>query len=182
MSANQPPSPPPSSPPPPSGGGKGPLIAVIGVLAIVAIGVGVMQARKKPTTGTPTTTPDGPISSQPIKTGAFDTATRPQVGFGELEGAPAQETPELFWIDVADPKAVHDTLRKNAWLGKAIKDPVGQGFIAAWGGFFGTRGEDIGDVFKGAVTDLVLDQVLAEHHRLADHIVERQRLDALGLD
>lgn len=166
MSANQPPSPPPSSPPPHPGGGKGPIIGVVAVLAIVAIGVGVMQARKKPTTGTPTTTPDGPISSQPIKTGAFDTATRPQVGFGELEGAPAQETPELFWIDVADPKAVHDTLRKNAWLGKAIKDPVGQGFIAAWGGFFGTRGEDIGDVFKGAVTDLVLDQVLASPYRI----------------
>ncbi len=165
MSANQPPSAPPSpSTPPPSGGGRGPLIAVVGVLAIVAIGVGVMQARKNPTT---TTTPDGPVSMQPpVQTGAFDTPTRPGVGYGELEAAPAQETPELFWLDVAEPKSVHDTLRKNAWLGRAVKDPVGQGFIAAWGGFFGTRGEDIGDVFRGAVTDLVLDQVLASPYRI----------------
>lgn len=167
MSANQPPSPPPSSPPPPSGSGKGPIIGVVAVLAIVAIGVGVMQARKKPTVGGTTPTPDGPTSTQPpVQTGAFDTPSRPQVGFAGLESEPTQETPELFWLEVADPKSVHDTLRKNAWLGKAIKDPVGQGFIAAWGGFFGTRGEDIGDVFKGAVTDLVLDQVLASPYRI----------------
>lgn len=175
MSANQPPSSPepsspapaPSSPPPPSGGGRGALIAIIGVVAVVGIVVGVMEARNKKPTG-PT---DGPITGLPPPitqppTGAFDMPTRPEPVYAALESAPAADTPELFWLEVSDPKAVHQTLRSNAWLGKAMKDPVGQGFVAAWGGFFGTRGEDIGKAFSGAVSELVLDQVLASPYRV----------------
>jgi hypothetical protein len=159
MTANQPPSPTPS-PPPPSGKRKGPLIAVIGVIALAAIGVGIMQGVKKPGPTANGTTSTGQTS----QSGAF--SERPQVGYAELESAPRQETPELFWLNVVAPKVAHETLRKNAWLGKALKDPVGQGFIAAWGGFFGTRGEDLGDVFAGAVGDLVLDQVLSSPYRI----------------
>ncbi|MBM4776277.1 MAG: hypothetical protein GQE15_01125 [Archangiaceae bacterium] len=174
MSANQPPSPAPSPGPaaPPPGGNRGALIAIVGVVAVVGIVVGIMEARSKGTTPPK----DGPISglpgptSQPpdsAPTGAFDSPNRPEPVYGAMEEAPAVEnTPELFWLDVHDPKAVHQTLRSNAWLGKALKDPVGQGFIAAWGGFFGTRGEDIGKVFTGAVADLVLDQVLATRYRI----------------
>lgn len=174
MSTNQPPpSPPPSSPPPP-GGGRGAIIAIIGVVAVVGIVVGVMEARQKGTaTGPGPATPlepGGTSSSQQTEappTGAFDTAARPEPVYAAMENEPAPaETPEVLWLDVVDPKATHEVLRKNAWLDKAMKEPVGQGFLAAWGGFFGTRGEDIGKAFSGAVVDLALDQVLATPYRI----------------
>lgn len=161
MSANQPPPSPPQSPPPPAGG-KGPLVAALAVIAVVGVVVAVSQSGKKPTTDAP-----APVSTAPsVSSGVSGTTDRPQVGYAAMEAEPSRETPELFWLHVADPQAVHGVLRKNAWLGQAIKDPVGQGFIAAWGGFFGTRGEDIGDAFKGAVSELVLDQVLASPYRV----------------
>ncbi len=168
MSANQPP--PSPTPPPNKDGNKGALLAIVGVVAVVGIVVAVMEIRSrgKEPTGPTGPTPIGPISSQSTPpTGAFDVPDRPEPAYAEMEDAPsAQETPELFWLDIYEPKAVHETLRKNAWLGKAMKDPLGQGFVAAWGGFFGTRGEDIGKAFSGAVSDLVLDQVLATPYRV----------------
>lgn len=166
MSANQPP----PSPNPPPKNNRGALVAIIGVAAVVGIVVAVMEARSRSTGETP----PGPLTSGPMSTpgeqqppaGAFDVPDRPEPVYGELESAPSGETPELFWLDVHDPKAVHEALRKNAWLDKAMKDPLGQGFVAAWGGFFGTRGEDIGKAFSGAVSTLVLDQVLATPYRV----------------
>jgi hypothetical protein len=172
MSANPPSSPPPSAPPP-GGGGRGAIIAIVGVIAVVGIVVGVMEARQKGTsTGTGPATPldSSTVSSQPTETaptGAFDSPSRPEPVYAAMENEPTPaETPELLWLDVVDPKATHETLRKNAWLSKAMKEPVGQGFLAAWGGFFGTRGEDIGKAFSGAVADLVLDQVLGSPYRV----------------
>ncbi|MBL8922788.1 MAG: hypothetical protein JNJ54_28320 [Myxococcaceae bacterium] len=171
MSEPQPPSPPPNpspQPPAPGGGGgnRGAIIAIIGVVLVVGIVVAVVESRGKQ----PTPLKDGPIPGLPPPvtqpTGAFDTPNRPEPTYAALEEAPAQDTPELFWLSVANPRQVHQTLRSNAWLGKAMKDPVGQGFVAAWGGFFGTRGEDIGKAFSGAVADLVLDQVLGTPYRI----------------
>jgi hypothetical protein len=169
MSAN----PPPSAPTPPSpspGGGRGPLVAIIGVVAVVGIVVGVMEARQKGTSPGPgPATPLDPVTveSEAPPPGAFDTTARPEPVYAAMENEPAPaETPEVLWIDVVDPKATHEVLRKNVWLDKAMKEPVGQGFLAAWGGFFGTRGEDIGKAFSGAVVDLALDQVLATPYRV----------------
>lgn len=164
MSANQPP--PSPQPTPPSGGGRGPLIAIVGVVAVVGIVVGVMEVRSRAGKPTPPSTPSTPETPTANAPGVFDTDQPPPV-YSPFDDTPVTDTPELFWLDVSDPKGVHATVRKNAWLGKALKDPLGQGFLAAWGGFFGTRGEDLGDVFRGAVADLVLDQVLSSPYRVA---------------
>ncbi len=169
MSANQPPaSPPPSSPPP----NRGALIAIIGAVALLGIIGGVVALRGRPPTEAPVGGPvtgqtTAPVQTDAPPTGAFDVASRPEPVYAALEtGTAPAESPELFWIGVSDPKATHQVLRKNAWLDQALKDPLGQGFVAAWGGFFGTRGEDIGSAFSGPVTDLVLDQVLGSPYRI----------------
>lgn len=161
MSANPPP-PSPSQGPggPPKAGRAGALVALIGVVVVVGIVVAVQRSKGG---GTPPAIVAPPVTTQSSGTVVGGRAT---MGYGQLEGAPSDQTPELFWLDVIEPRAVHATLRSNAWLGKALKDPIGQGFLAAWGGFFGSRGEDLGGAFGGAVSELVLDQVLASRYRV----------------
>lgn len=163
MSANQPPS---SPPPPQPGRGNGVLLALIGVLAVGGIIGGVVYVRSKDQSIS-TPVPETVTKAEPAA--AVPEAAPPahEPAYGSLNEAPSGESAELWWIDVGDPKGVHHVLRKNAWLGKALNDPLGRGFLAAWGGFFGTRGEDLGGAFKGAMADLVLDRVLASPYRVA---------------
>lgn len=165
MSANQPPASPPAPKPP--GRGSSIFLIIVGVVALGGIIGGLIKTRQLPVGtdgGTSVSTVD-PLVSTPGPTSAFDSDARPPPAYAAFENTP-ETASDLFWLDVLDPKAVHQTVRKNAWLGKAMKDPLGQGFLAAWGGFLGTRGEDIGEVFKGAVSELVLDQLLSSPYRV----------------
>ncbi|MCA3011749.1 MAG: hypothetical protein INH41_05040 [Myxococcaceae bacterium] len=170
MTASPPPPAPPSPPAtPPPGGGRGALVAILGVVAVVGVVVAVVESRQPGPAPTPGPQPGTPAVTAGVaqKSGAFDTEARPEPVYAAMEREPRPaETPEVLWLDVAQPKAAHEVLRTNAWLERARREPVGQGFLAAWGGFFGTRGEDVGQAFSGAVVDLALDRLLATPYRV----------------
>ncbi len=70
------------------------------------------------------------------------------------------------WIDVQAPASVWKAAQGNAWLGKALADPLGQGFASSWGAFLGTRGTDLAGAFEGTVLDLVMQKLLADPFRV----------------
>ncbi len=158
----------PSTPaPPPPGKSKAPLIAV--VVALLAIAGGAFVALRGRTSGGETTSPgEAPSSAAEaaarVRQSAFDTGDRPEPTFVAL--TPIAHSSPLFWVDVRDPKVTHSALQKNAWLTKVMKEPLGQGFMAAWSGFFGTRGKDIGGGFEGTVFSLAVNQVLDGPYKL----------------
>ncbi len=80
---------------------------------------------------------------------------------------PADETLEpAFWLDVLQPKAVHQALAENAWTNDVASKPIGRGFLGPWAVFFGTRGQDIGARFDGVVLKLFTEALLAEPYRV----------------
>ncbi len=150
-----------------------PLIALT-VVAVIGASIGVYLKTR------PATAPvieaqadeDAQLDGAPHTGGLFDSADGPAPTFTKLE---TLQTPDLksnltseplFWVDVHDPKATHAALQSNQWLDQALKQPLGQGFLAAWAGFFGTRGKDIGGSFQGTVLSLLAKQVLDKPYRV----------------
>ena len=71
-----------------------------------------------------------------------------------------------IWIDVHAPGKVWRSLRSNAWISRAMSEPLGQGAGAEWAGFFSTRGGDLAGAFEGVVLDVFLDKLLANPFRV----------------
>lgn len=138
------------------------IIAVVAVAAAaVAIALVLLRGRSQPPSGA------GPSKGQ-------DIAAVPM----SVEGAPKQERPATLEVvaesppvpalivDVHDPAKVRDALRRNAWLQHEMQAPLGRGFLGAWAGFLGTRGEDLHAGFSGAIADLFLEKLLAQPFRV----------------
>lgn len=70
------------------------------------------------------------------------------------------------WLDVHTPEKAWKALRGNAWLTRALGEPLGQGMTTGWAGFLGTRGSDVADAFPGVLLDLVTTRLLADPFRI----------------
>jgi hypothetical protein len=73
---------------------------------------------------------------------------------------PGSAAPPAIWVDVHRPGKVREALAGNAWLKEQLGKPLGQGFVGGWAAFLGSTGEDLKGQFKGAVLDLVANQLL----------------------
>ncbi len=79
----------------------------------------------------------------------------------------ADEPPVVaFWLDVHEPAKLWKSIAANAWLQKALSEPLGEGFLAGWAGLLGSRGEDLGSAFQGAVGRLATEELLAQPFRV----------------
>lgn len=104
----------------------------------------------------------GPRSAAPLSPA---TATTPSPETVALEVGDEPAVPAI-WLDVHRPAALRQAATRNAWLQQALKAPIGEGFLGTWGGFLGTRGEDVALGFKGTVLDVLMDQVLDSPFRV----------------
>ncbi len=123
------------------------VAAAAAAVVIVAAAVGtalVVRARK---------------AKAAASAGTAATATR-TLEAGEVAPVPA------VWVDVHTPAALWKATRESAWLGKALADPLGQGFASSWAAFLGTRGTDLAGAFEGTVLDVVAGKLLAEPFRV----------------
>lgn len=71
-----------------------------------------------------------------------------------------------IWIDVHAPREVWRSVRSNAWIAKAMSEPLGLGAGADWAGFLTTKGGDLANRFEGVVLDLFADRLLADPFRV----------------
>ncbi|MBS2028186.1 MAG: hypothetical protein JST54_09805 [Deltaproteobacteria bacterium] len=71
-----------------------------------------------------------------------------------------------YIVDVYEPAKLHGAIKQNAWLQDALQQPLGQGFVGPWAGFWGTKGEDVAASFKGQVIDYVASQLLDAPSRI----------------
>lgn len=74
---------------------------------------------------------------------------------------PEQPLTASILVRVQDPVAVRHVADSSQWLKDAVRSPLGQGFLGAWAGFFGSRGEDLQASFKGTVLDYLLGELTA---------------------
>lgn len=81
---------------------------------------------------------------------------------------PVGEIPPLpsIWLDVEAPGKVWKYVRSNAWLTRAMSEPLGQGMSTGWAGFLATKGGDLGGAFDGLVLDVVSNRLLADPFRV----------------
>jgi hypothetical protein len=71
-----------------------------------------------------------------------------------------------IWIDVHAPDKAWKALRTNAWLARALAEPLGQGLATGWSGFLATRGQDLAGAFEGALLDVFTTRLLADPFRV----------------
>jgi hypothetical protein len=152
--------PPPAAPPPRQGPPKAMLIGLVTVLIGAAVAGGFLLGRRGKSGG-------GSSGGAPLVTG--ERQGPPSAG-AEVEGMPDAEVatmevpgtaaPAAVWVDVHHPGKVREAMAGNAWLKEQLGKPLGQGFVGGWAAFFGSTGEDLKGEFKGAVLDLVANQLL----------------------
>lgn len=125
-----------------------------------------------------------PLSAVPHSPGAAPKPTPSANGTSVLSpqqahlASKAADTPERLAIaeteaplaslvlDVYAPAKARAALQQNAWLQQTLKQPLGEGFVGAWAGFLGTRGEDVAAGFKGQVLDYVASELLDAPFRI----------------
>ncbi len=143
---------------------KTPLIVGLG-LGVVAIGAVVaLVATRKPATKT-----EAPIA-QTSETEATG------IGVEGVPDAPAEPmkldpgseplTPAIY-LDIRDPSAILAASKANPWLTEAMQGPLGRGFVGAWAGFFGSRGEDLAAGFSETVAEHLLGKLASGPVRVA---------------
>lgn len=71
-----------------------------------------------------------------------------------------------IWIDVHEPGKLWKAVRSNAWIAKAMSEPLGAGAGADWAGFLSTKGGDLANAFEGAILDLLAEKLLADPFRV----------------
>jgi hypothetical protein len=71
-----------------------------------------------------------------------------------------------IWIDVHAPDKLWRSVRSNAWLARAMSEPLGQGLAAGWAGFLGTKGKDLAGAFDGMVLDVMAERLLSDPFRV----------------
>ncbi|HEX8539414.1 MAG TPA: hypothetical protein VF664_18255, partial [Cystobacter sp.] len=79
---------------------------------------------------------------------------------------PSEAVRPAFWVDVYTPGEVREALTGNAWLQEQLRKPLGQGFVGGWAAMLGTRSEELGLGFKGAVFELLAGQLLSAPFRV----------------
>jgi len=136
-------------------------------LVLVAAGVGALKLARAPSSSS-----EGPraaISSEPTQAASAEGSTVSgvpvQTAIVELP-APSSVYQPAFWVDVLQPKTVHQAVKDNQWVRETTQQPVGRGFLGPWAVFFGTRGQDIKARFSGLVVDLFSDALLADPYRV----------------
>lgn len=118
------------------------LVAIgIVVAAIVAVIAAVALTARR---GAPGKKDGGPVA----------------IAVGDVRPEPS------IWIDVHSPPKLWRSLRSNAWISRAMSQPLGIGAGAEWAGFLTTRGADLANAFQGAVLDLLADGLLADPFRV----------------
>jgi hypothetical protein len=95
-------------------------------------------------------------------------AARAEAAPVRLEVAATPPEPSV-WIDVHAPQKGWEALRRNAWLQRALAEPLGQGFTAGWTAFLSTSGKDLGGAFEGPVLDLLAGRLLAAPFRVVTY-------------
>ena len=152
-------------PPPPTPGRRLPpaLLAALALGALVAVGTGAYLLGRHRSAGPVDTSDQGATASNQ---GGLLQALPPVSGEPQPMEPPAEAQEAALWVDVYAPAKVRAALAKNAWLTQQLQAPLGRGFVGGWAAFLGTRGEDLGASFKGAVLDLLAEQVLASPFRL----------------
>ena len=157
--SSPPPSPPPPAAPPPR---RGPPRALLIGLILAVVGAaaagGFFLGRRGKSGGSGgarlvTSARQGPPSAGAEVEGMPDT----QVATMEVPGTSA---PSAIWVDVHHPGKVREAMAGNAWLKEQLGKPLGQGFVGGWAAFLGSTGEDLKGQFKGAVLDLVANELL----------------------
>jgi hypothetical protein len=156
--------PPPAAPPPRRGPPKGLLIGLITVLVGGAVAGGYLLGRRGR---------GGGSGGAPLISGE---RTGPESAGAEVEGMPETQVttmevpgtaaPSAIWVDVHHPGKVREAMAGNAWLKEQLGKPLGQGFVGGWAAFLGSTGEDLKAGFKGAVLDLVANQLLDAPFRM----------------
>lgn len=120
-------------------------IAAAVALVAVLLAVALVKARRK-----------GPAAAAPAE----------KVVRLEVSEAPPEPS---VWIDVHSPGPALEALRRNAWIQRALAEPLGQGFAAGWSAFLSTEGKDMGGAFEGRVLDLVAGRLLAQPFRVVTY-------------
>ena len=165
-----PPSPTPGAPPPAPSGPPKALLVGIGVAVLVVVALAAFFIGRG-TSGGSAKGPDGQVSSGPSGTSGSGQssvlqALPPAPGKpGQME-VPTEPVRPAFWVDVYAPGKAREALTGNTWLKEQLQKPLGKGFVGGWAAFLGTRGEDLGASFQGAVFDVMAGQFLAAPFRM----------------
>src|SRR6185312_5565632 len=143
---------------------------IIALVVIAVLSVPLIYALKGvegPKDVSPVTKLTPPAGYQPPAIGANGTSVQTPAA-NAIPAAPQKlaidvtappSVPSLI-LDVYEPAKLHTAIQQNAWLQDALKQPLGQGFVGPWAGFWGTKGEDVAASFKGEVMDYVASQLL----------------------
>jgi hypothetical protein len=118
-------------------------IALAVLLVGAVVGVGIAAARRHGGAG-----PKGDA--------------RPPIAL-EVSAVPPEPS---IWIDVHAPSKVWKAIRANAWMSRAMSEPLGRGAGADWAGFFSTTGGDLANAFEGAILDLFAEKLLTDPFRV----------------
>ena len=169
---------PPTSPPPKGGP---PRAVLMGAGAAVLVGVAVTAflvgrgTSSPPTTPPATVTPSGTAPPAVSAAGSSIVQSLPPAS----TDSPAMEIPSTaarpaFWLDVYAPGKVRDALVGNAWVKEQLDKPLGKGFVGGWAALLGSRGEELGGAFQGAVFDVLVGKVLTAPFRVVWFIGPQQ--------
>jgi hypothetical protein len=152
---DSPPGTPPSAPPPRSGPPRLVLVGVgLAVLGVVGLGAFLLG---RGSAGSP---PGG------VGPGGMTQALPPPSDKQRRLDVPSEVQTPAFWVDVHAPGRVYQALSGNPWLKAQLDKPLGQGFVGGWAPFLGTRGEELGGAFKGAVLEVMAEQFLSSPFRV----------------
>ncbi|MET0406477.1 MAG: hypothetical protein ABW123_28935, partial [Cystobacter sp.] len=169
---NPPSTPPEASPPPASPPSKGPSRAVLAGVGLVVLGGVIAGAfflgRGSVKSPDASGSPDAEPSASAGGANALGTlqALPPAPDKPRKMEIPSEAVHPAVWLDVYTPAAVREALVGNPWLQEQLRKPLGQGFVGGWAAMLGTRGEELGLSFKGAVFELLAGQLLSAPFRV----------------
>ncbi|HEX8824587.1 MAG TPA: hypothetical protein VF794_31990 [Archangium sp.] len=139
-------------------------IAVLVLVALVAFFIG--RGSSGGSSGTSSGAVSGSSGTGSAGGGSVLSAMPPASDKPQKLEVPTEPVRPAFWVDVYSPSKVREALSGNAWLQDQLQKPLGKGFVGGWAAFLGTRGEDLGGSFKGAVFDVMAGQFLAAPFRV----------------
>lgn len=140
--------------------------AGVAVIAVIAVAAVTLKPATDPVTGgtepAPWTPPEH-VDATGVKV----------EGIPGIPTEPIQMTipsePQLLVslvVDLFEPAKIIQAARTNAWFTGVMDTPLGRGFVGAWAGFFGARGEDLGSTFSGTLLDTAIGKVFDQPARI----------------